>query len=111
MDQLIAGSLAFLDACADPDLRRIVIEEAPGVLGWSLWREIDGEHGLALLRQSIEELRRAGKLKGYSVDALAYLLSGAMNELAMWVSESDHSPARLKAAKRNIKALIQALVR
>ena len=108
--QLLAGSLAFLDACADPGLRRIVIEDAPAVLGWSAWRRIDAEHGFALLRNAIQRLEADGRLGGYSVDALAYLLSGAMNELAMWVAESQSPRAALRAAKKTLEVLLRRIV-
>ena len=108
-EQLIAGSLAFLDACADPALRRIVVVDAPSVLGWSKWREIDAAHGLALLTQSVQQLSDQGKLGAYRVDTLAYLLSGAMNELAMWVAESANPETDLSAAKRNLRAVILAI--
>lgn len=111
VDQLVAGSIAFLDACADSALRRIVIDDAPGVLGWSKWREIDAAHGLALLRGAVERLRHEGKIEPYSVDALTYLLSGAMNELAMWVAESTAPQTDLRAAKRSIEATILAIAR
>ena len=108
-EQLIAGSLAFLDACADPALRQIVVVDAPSVLGWSKWREIDAAHGLALLTQSVQQLSDQGKLDAYRVDTLAYLLSGAMNELAMWVAESPKPEKDLNAAKRNLRAVMLAI--
>ena len=107
--RLVAGSLAFLEACADPALKRIVVEDAPTVLGWSKWRQIDADHGLALLRRGIEALKRDGSLNGYDSEALVYLLSGAMNELAMWVAESEHADSNLRAAKQTLTALIRAL--
>ncbi len=109
-DQLVAGSLAFLDACADVSLRRIVIDDAPSVLGWSIWRRIDGEHGFALLINCIDQLARERKLSGYTPEALAYLLSGAMNELALWVADSMTPRATLKVAKSNLETLLRRIV-
>ena len=40
-EQLRLGCMAFLDACLDPAVRRVVLIEAPVVLGWDQWREID----------------------------------------------------------------------
>ncbi len=108
--QLIAGSLAFLEACADAGLRRVVIEDGPAVLGWPAWRRIDAEHGFALLRGAILRLEADRRLRGYSSEALAYLLSGAMNELAMWVAESPRPPAALAAAKKTLNALLRRAI-
>ncbi len=107
--QLIAGSHAFLDACIDPKLRRIVIEDAPSVLGWPRWREIDAIHGLALLRNSVERIHQEQKLHLYDVEALVYLLSGAMNELAMWVTKSANSRKQLTSAKKNLELVIRSI--
>src|SRR5688572_15051877 len=38
---IVTGVRAFLDACTDPALRRIALLDAPAVLGWEEWREID----------------------------------------------------------------------
>src|SRR5258708_37219065 len=38
MDVLRAGARLFLDACAEPEVERIVLLDAPSVLGWQAWR-------------------------------------------------------------------------
>ena len=38
---LEAGSVAFMRAVVDPAVRRILLVDAPAVLGWALWRELD----------------------------------------------------------------------
>src|ERR1700760_654300 len=35
-----AGVAAFLDECAEPGFQRIVLYDAPPVLGWGRWRDI-----------------------------------------------------------------------
>lgn len=109
VEQLTAGSLAFLEACADPVLRRIVVDEAPAVLGWTRWREIDAAHGMALLRGAIQRIDDDGRLPGYSVEALTYLLSGGMNELAMWVADSSNPDSDLQTAKETLAELIHRI--
>src|SRR3712207_6286207 len=43
-DLLVTGVRAFLDACTDRALMRISLLDAPVVLGWAEWREIDARH-------------------------------------------------------------------
>src|SRR3954452_23565258 len=50
---LIVGTGAFLDACLDPAVRRIYLIDAPAVLGWHRWREIDAPHGVRSLREGV----------------------------------------------------------
>ncbi|NED58382.1 TetR/AcrR family transcriptional regulator, partial [Micromonospora aurantiaca] len=40
-EQLRAGCRAFLAAGRDPVVRRIVLLDAPAVLGWDEWRAMD----------------------------------------------------------------------
>src|SRR3954469_3960653 len=46
---LRAGARAFLAVCAQPEVERIVLLDAPAVLGWERWREIGLRHGLGLV--------------------------------------------------------------
>ena len=52
--QILAAVEAFLDACTDPAVQRIVMTDAPSVLGWDEWREIDTQYGLGLVKASLE---------------------------------------------------------
>ena len=54
---------SFLDACTDPRLARIVLLEAPSVLGWAEWREIDERYGLGLVMAGLQGAMDAGSLR------------------------------------------------
>src|SRR5215472_9342458 len=45
---LRTGARLFLDACAEPDVERIILLDAPAVLGWEAWRDLAGRYGLGL---------------------------------------------------------------
>ena len=45
--RLSVGCQAFLDACAEPAVARILLSDGPSVLGWDGFREIDSRHGWA----------------------------------------------------------------
>ena len=47
------GARLFLDLCSAPDVQRIVLIDAPAVLGWERWREIDAANGLGLIEASL----------------------------------------------------------
>jgi AcrR family transcriptional regulator len=53
---MTAGMRSFLDACDEPSVKQIALTDAPVVLGWQEWREIDNRHGLGLTRAALEEL-------------------------------------------------------
>ncbi len=40
---------AWLDACIDPAVQRILLVDGPAVLGWQRWKDIDARHGIPLV--------------------------------------------------------------
>ena len=86
---LYAGARAFLDACEDPAVQRIVLLDAPSVLGWEQWREIGLRYGFGLVQQTLEAAMDAGLIERQPVRPLAHLLLGAIDEAAMLVARAD----------------------
>ena len=58
-----AGIEAFLDECAEPELRQIALHDAPAVLGWDRWREIGAANGLGLIEASLAAAIEAGEIR------------------------------------------------
>lgn len=85
LDQLRAGSHAFLDAITAGHSARVLLIDAPVVIGWQEWRRLDAEHSAAHLREALADVGIASEL----VDATSAQLSGAMNEAALWVVQQD----------------------
>lgn len=110
-DEIVAGCMAFLEASIDPQVQRIMLVDAPAVLGWSLWRELDSQNSMKLLRAGLAELVEAGKLPPLPLDALTHLLSGAMNESALWIAQADDADQALEEAKQALKYVLETLTR
>lgn len=108
-DQLTAGCRAFLMACTQPDIQQIMLIDGPAVLGWSTWREMDSQYSYRLLRDGVQALVDEGVIADQSVDALSHLLSGAMNEAALWVAQSPTPAATLAEATTSLDRLLHSL--
>ncbi len=89
-----AGIEAFLDECAEPELRQVALHDAPAVLGWERWREIGAANGLGLIEASLAAAIEAGEIRELPVKATAHLLLGALDEAAMLVARTDDAGAR-----------------
>jgi AcrR family transcriptional regulator len=89
------GSQAFLDACMDQAIQRIVLLDAPSVLGWDVWHEIDSRHGLALVQLSLESAMAEGYYERQPVEPLAQLILGALNEAGLAIARAE-DPARAR---------------
>src|SRR3954447_18136356 len=49
LDALRRGCRGWLEACLRPEAERIVLTDAPAVLGWEEWRAIGERHGLGVV--------------------------------------------------------------
>jgi AcrR family transcriptional regulator len=87
-DQLTSGCRAFLTAATDPAVRRIMLVDGPAVLGWSAWRAMDEAGSASHLADVLTTLVETGQVAAQPVTPLARLLSGAMNEAALWLAEA-----------------------
>ena len=87
MAQLRAGSLAFLDAASTPDVRRVVLLDAPSVLPVPVRRELSERHGLGLVRESLRAVMEAGLIERQPVEPLAHVLLAALHEAATLVAD------------------------
>ncbi len=94
LDAMKAGIEAFLDECAEPELRQIALHDAPAVLGWDRWREIGAANGLGLIEASLAAAIEAGEIRELPVKPMAHLLLGALDEAAMLVARSEDPASR-----------------
>ena len=90
---LTIGTRAYLDVCTDPAITRVTLVDAPSVLGWEEWREIDMRHGLGIVIAGLQGGMDAGVLRRQPVRPLAHLLLGAMGEAGMVIANSPDPEA------------------
>lgn len=107
--QLLAGCRAFLAAATDPEVQRIMLIDAPAVLGWEVWREMDSQYSLKALKMALHEMADAGEITAPHAEAMAHLLSGAMNEAALWIARSAHPRKALNEAMASLELLMSAM--
>jgi AcrR family transcriptional regulator len=79
---------AYLDAVLRPDLRRILFQDAPAVLGVQAF-EILRDSGLADVIATLDDLIATGRLRGTAAEPLAHLINGATVNLAFWAAEDE----------------------
>ena len=104
---LRSGARLFLDACAAPEVERIILLDAPAVLGWQAWRDLAGRYGLGLVQFGLQSAIEAGAIGPQPVAPLAHVLIGALNESALYVARAE-DPA---AAREQCVAIIDRICR
>ncbi|WP_250001531.1 TetR/AcrR family transcriptional regulator [Actinoplanes sp. M2I2] len=100
------GAATWLDAGAEPEVQRIVLIEAPSVLGWERWRELSFRYGMGLVHSLVELAISSGRLLAQPPEPLSHVLIGALDEASLYVARSD-DPAR---ARREVGAVIDRLI-
>lgn len=105
-DQLILGCLGFVKGANTKNCRRILLVDAPVVIGWDAWRKADRENSMHVLQEHIDELKQLGYLAD-DVDTklMTYTISGALNELALNYPKQD-----LGEINKNIGVTIEYMV-
>ncbi|MER7786645.1 TetR/AcrR family transcriptional regulator [Streptomyces sp. NPDC097640] len=107
-DRLIVGCQAFLNASTDPAVQRILLIDGPAVLGWSEWRAMNEATSGGHLTEVLVDLIEEGTIAAQPVEPLMHLLSGAMNEAALWLATSGN-PRDLADTAKALAQLLEAL--
>ena len=106
---MVAGVRAFLDACTEPAVLRIALLDAPAVLGWHEWREIDARYGLGLVSFGLRNAMDQGVFREQEVAPLAHLLVGAMAEAGMMIADSEDPEATRRQVEPPLLAMLAGL--
>lgn len=102
-DRLTEGIDAYLDACLEPAYGRIVIQEAPAVLGNARYREIEEAYPMALLSATLAALKRQGELDFEDIDLLSRMVDAMICKVALLLPEAEN-PKKLRARGQKIIA-------
>jgi AcrR family transcriptional regulator len=95
----------WFEACDDPEVYRILLIDAPSVLGWSRFRELCLHHVLGLIESLLEVGMAAGEFTRQPVRPLAHVLIAAADEAALYIVGSDDRVT----AKAEMRAVVGRL--
>jgi AcrR family transcriptional regulator len=105
-----AGCEAFLDLTQDPVVRQIMLTDAPSVLGWDKWREIDERHAFGLMKAALEPAAREAGLPASLIDAFAHMLLASLSEVALMIAEADDTIVALENGRRAVRELLARIL-
>ena len=89
VDAMRMGARLFLELCAEPDVQRIVLIDAPAVLGWERWREVGVKYGLGVIEAMLAQAITEKAIPEQPVRPTAHVLLGALDEAALYISRAD----------------------
>lgn len=108
---MVVGLGRFLDVCQRPEVAQIALTDAPAVLGWQTWREIEARHGLGVITEGLEAAARDGLLVPAPVPVLAQLVLSAVIEAALLITHAADPKAARADAEQALLTLLSGMVR
>lgn len=105
------GFSSFLDASMEPDVQRIVLLDAPSVLGVERFDEIVRARTLGNVIAALELAVTARAVPRVDVESLAQLLLGACTQAGMVIARSANPKRTRRVVGTTLKTLIDGLAR
>lgn len=109
VEALRARSRAWIRLAGKPVVRRILLVDAPAVLGWSRWRAVEAANALGMLRAGLARVADGGRLDGELVDVFAHVLLAAVNEIALFIADADDEAEAVRVGSQAVDQLLERL--
>lgn len=110
-ERALEGIQAYVGVCLEPAYQRIVIHEAPVVMGWERWREAEEHFSYGLVRATVEALIDAGEMAALPVEVTARILFGALSAGAETIASAADSKKAAAEVRMTIVAVMEGMRR
>ena len=97
---------AYLRMAQDPEIQRIVLQDAPAVLGADVGAQ---QQCIESLRRLLEGLMQTGLIEQAPSLALARLINGSLVDTAQWIAHAEHPDECLEQALQGLELLLRGL--
>jgi AcrR family transcriptional regulator len=105
-EALTAMMGGWLDVCEDDEVQRILLLDAPGVLGWDEWRAIGHRYGLGEVVGLLEAAMEDGAIARQPATPLGHVVIGALDEAALYIARAEDP----KAARAEMEGVLGRLL-
>lgn len=105
LDALVQGSIRWIEKTSEPEARRILMIDAPTVLGWARWQALDDRLSQASLAEGMQAAIAAGAIRlDCRLELAVAMMNGALNALALRVNAPE-APVPPREWRRAVRAL------
>jgi AcrR family transcriptional regulator len=108
--ELRAGCLTWIRLAGEQEVRQIVLIDAPAVLGWQRWREIDEQGALGWIRTAVAYAAETGRIDHRHVDTFAHIVLATINEVAMMIARAEDRDKALAAGETAVAEFLSRLL-
>jgi AcrR family transcriptional regulator len=107
---LRAGALAWVRLAGDQVVQQIMLIDAPAVLGWQQWRELDEQGSLGAIKAALAYAAETGRIERRHVDVFAHIMLAAANEVALTIARADDPADELAVGERAFAEFLDRLL-
>ncbi|MEV0348091.1 TetR/AcrR family transcriptional regulator [Nonomuraea sp. NPDC050680] len=104
-ESLRSGVLAWIRLAGDPVIQRIVLIDAPSVLGWEKWRAMEERYSFGMLKAA---LRATDAIPAGFLDLHAHMLLAAINESALLVARGGDRETAEAAVEEFLRRVLRS---
>jgi hypothetical protein len=105
-----AACASWLDSALDPAVQRIVLLDAPAVLGWDRCHEVDERHTLGRLKSTLRRIAKTGRLPEHGIEMLAHLVLAAVDKAAVLIARAQDKQEARRTGQAALDLLLVRLV-
>ena len=94
-----------------PAISRIILVDAPSVLGWERWREIGLRYGMGMVQALLTHAMSIGRIPEQPVEPLAHVFIGALDEATLYAVRHADRDAGTGRGAAVLRAMIDSFAR
>jgi AcrR family transcriptional regulator len=102
---------AWLDIAGEPEVRQLMLIDAPSVIGWWEYREMSQRNSIEAAELLLQAAIDAGQLRPQPLRPLALVLLGALDEAAMYLAGAQDAERARQEVSRVVHDLIDGLLK
>jgi AcrR family transcriptional regulator len=111
VDAVRTGALSWIDLAGDPVIQRIMLVDAPSVLGWEQWRAMDEGRTVGAMRAMLQAVSDTGRLPAELIDPFAHMILAALDEAAMIIARASDSRVAVAEGRQAVEEFLARLLR
>ena len=101
---------AWLQIAVEPEIRQLMLLDAPSILGWAGFREISQRYGLGMTEQLLSAAIESGELRPQPTRPLATIVIAALDEAAMIIANASDPDRESQEVHTVVHDLIDGLL-
>lgn len=106
---LNTGAMAWIDLASDPVIHRILLIDAPSVVGWEQRHAVDENNALGAMRAIFHAVAQEGHLPEEFADSFAHMVLAAIDEAALMIARAKDPVAAHAQGRAAVAELLRRI--